>query len=132
MPVFKENNEPFRLASLLEPGALTDPSPLYRRLLAERPFVFDEPLGGWVVSRYADVVALLRDPRLLRDRDVEATMASLSEADREALRPLFGAYGRIRVLSQGRFRRLLARSQVLLIGRRGGGLALAKDRSSIR
>jgi hypothetical protein len=82
------------LVSLLEPGALADPSSFYRRLLAEQPIFFDESLDAWVVSRYADVVALLRDPRLLRDRNVDATLASLPETEREALRPLFGAFGK--------------------------------------
>lgn len=82
------------MTSLLEPEMLVDPSPFYRRLLAERPILFDEPLNAWVVSRYADVVALLRDSRLLRDRNVDATLASIPEPEREALRPLFGAFGK--------------------------------------
>jgi cytochrome P450 len=82
------------LASLLEPGTFEDPAPLYRRLLAEPSIVFDESLRGWIVSRYADVVALLRDPRLLRDRNVESIMASHAESEREALRPLYRAFGK--------------------------------------
>src|SRR5215216_3533455 len=46
------------------PGVIADPYPLYRRLRAEDPVHWVEPWGPWVVTRYADVVAALRDPRL--------------------------------------------------------------------
>ncbi|MEV5569623.1 cytochrome P450 [Spirillospora sp. NPDC052269] len=45
---------------------VADPYPVYERLRAERPVFFDEATGQWVVSRYADVDALLRDRRLGR------------------------------------------------------------------
>ncbi|MFC5187041.1 cytochrome P450 [Actinomadura harenae] len=45
---------------------VADPYPVFERLRAERPVFFDEATGQWVVSRYADVDALLRDRRLGR------------------------------------------------------------------
>ena len=42
-----------------------DPYPLYRTLREHFPLVYDEPLGAWLVSRYADVRAALADPRLV-------------------------------------------------------------------
>jgi pimeloyl-[acyl-carrier protein] synthase len=47
----------------LDPEVHADPYPHYRMLREEDP-VHRSPLGFWVVSRYADVSALLRDPRL--------------------------------------------------------------------
>ncbi|MGH2688113.1 MAG: cytochrome P450, partial [Actinomycetota bacterium] len=44
------------------PGFLQDPYAHYRRLREEDP-VHRTPFGYWVVSRYADVSAILRDPR---------------------------------------------------------------------
>lgn len=39
-----------------------DPYPFYHRLRTEDP-VYWSPLGFWVLTRYADVMAVLRDPR---------------------------------------------------------------------
>jgi cytochrome P450 len=43
-----------------------NPYPTYERLLAEDP-VHESPLGGLVLSRYADCSALLRDSRSSND-----------------------------------------------------------------
>jgi hypothetical protein len=48
------------------PEVHEDPYPLYRRLRAEDP-VHRSELGFWVLTRHADVLALLRDPRTSRD-----------------------------------------------------------------
>ncbi|MFC5753875.1 cytochrome P450 [Actinomadura rugatobispora] len=47
-------------------GFVADPYPAFAALRADRPVFFHEPTGQWVVSRYADVDALLRDRRLGR------------------------------------------------------------------
>lgn len=41
-----------------------DPYPLYRVLREQNPVHFSEAIGGWAVTRYDDVLSLLRDPRL--------------------------------------------------------------------
>jgi pimeloyl-[acyl-carrier protein] synthase len=46
----------------LDPAFLVDPYPVYHRLRAEDP-VHRHPLGFYALTRYDDVVALLRDPR---------------------------------------------------------------------
>jgi pimeloyl-[acyl-carrier protein] synthase len=47
----------------MDPEFVEDPYPTYRRLRAEDP-VHQNALGFWVLTRYEDVVAALRDPRL--------------------------------------------------------------------
>ncbi len=49
-----------------DPGFLHDPYPTYRRLRAEAPVFFHAPWRRWIVTRHADVSALLRDRRLGR------------------------------------------------------------------
>ncbi|MCB0049974.1 MAG: hypothetical protein KDE24_10585, partial [Caldilinea sp.] len=44
------------------PEFYADPYPVLRRLREEAPVVWSERMGGWLVTRYADVVAALRDP----------------------------------------------------------------------
>jgi cytochrome P450 len=48
------------------PAFVADPYETYAELRRDRPVFFDEPTGQWVVSRYEDVNALLRDRRLGR------------------------------------------------------------------
>jgi len=47
-------------------GFIADPYPVYTRLREHAPVVHDEPTDHWLVSRHADVSALLRDRRLGR------------------------------------------------------------------
>ena len=49
-----------------DPAFVADPYPVFARLRAEAPVAHDEATGQWVVSRFADVNALLRDRRLGR------------------------------------------------------------------
>ncbi|MEU5876919.1 cytochrome P450 [Spirillospora sp. NPDC047279] len=48
------------------PAFVADPYPAFERLRAESPVFFHEPTGQWVITRYEDVGALLRDRRLGR------------------------------------------------------------------
>jgi cytochrome P450 len=49
------------------PAWIADPYPFYARLREEDPVHWAaEPQGRWVLTRYADVTAALRDPRLVK------------------------------------------------------------------
>ncbi len=50
----------------MEPAFVADPYPTYHRLRVEDP-VHHSPLGFWVLTRYPDVMAMLRDPRLVKE-----------------------------------------------------------------
>jgi hypothetical protein len=45
-----------------------DPYPFFRRLREEDPVHWCEPMNLWLVTRYDDVLAGLRDPRLSSSR----------------------------------------------------------------
>lgn len=51
----------------LRPDMVANPYPSYARLRAESPVFWDRRFG-WIVSRYEDVAAALRDPRLSAQR----------------------------------------------------------------
>jgi cytochrome P450 len=51
----------------LDPRYRTDPYPLYRQLRERDPFHRSGLINGWVLTRYADVIEVLRDPRFLAD-----------------------------------------------------------------
>src|SRR5207249_1642021 len=50
----------------MDPEFLADPYPTYHRLRAEDP-VHQSPLGFWVLTRYEDVSAVLRDARFIKE-----------------------------------------------------------------
>src|SRR2546428_13710897 len=50
----------------MDPEFVADPYPTYHRLRAEDP-VHRSPLGFWVLTRYEDVVAVLRDLRAAKE-----------------------------------------------------------------
>src|SRR5712671_4473776 len=68
-------------------GRLADPYPFFHRLMAEDPIHWSDLLGSWVLTRYNDVVAGLRDPRLSSER-VPVFMGSLAEPLRCQVKPL--------------------------------------------
>ena len=60
----------------MDPEFVTDPYPTYHRLRSEDP-VHESPLGFWVLTRYEDVVATLRDPRFAKEPMIAAVAARL-------------------------------------------------------
>ena len=75
-----------------DPAVLADPYPTYARLRAAGRVCRGGP-GQWVVTRYADVAALLRDPRLRHEFPPEYRAFSMGEG------PASEFFGRI-VLTQ--------------------------------
>jgi cytochrome P450 len=58
----------------MDPEFLADPYPTYHRLRTEDP-VHWNPLGFWVLTRYEDVVAVLRDQRFAKEAMIAAVAA---------------------------------------------------------
>ncbi len=61
------------LHQMLDEEYISNPYPLYHQLRAVDPVFWDEELGGWVVTSYADVLSGLRDPRFSAQRMEIAT-----------------------------------------------------------
>ncbi|QLE42664.1 cytochrome P450 [Nostoc sp. C052] len=53
---------------LFSPEVLINPYPLYNIMRAADPVYYSEALGYWILTRYKDVEAALRDERLSADR----------------------------------------------------------------
>jgi cytochrome P450 len=60
----------------MDPEFVADPYPTYHRLRTEDP-VHESPMGFWVLSRYEDVVASLRDPRFQKEPMIAAVAARM-------------------------------------------------------
>lgn len=81
------------LAAVLDPQNdefRCDPFPVFARLRTEDPVHWSDVLGGWVLTRYADVVATQRDPRLSSDR-ISPFFESLRPEQRPAVQPLISS-----------------------------------------
>jgi len=69
----------------LAPDVRADPYPHYHRLRAEAPIHWNELVGAWVLTRYDDMVAVLRDPRFSSAARLVAALAPLGEVGQEEL-----------------------------------------------
>lgn len=77
---------------LFDPASRADPYPVYRRLRDHAP-IYRGPAGIWILSRYADVTAVLRDQRFGYDEPrAPHSRALLVQKDHAGL--LLGADGR--------------------------------------
>ncbi|MFO0591032.1 MAG: cytochrome P450 [Polyangiaceae bacterium] len=81
--------DPYRL---LDPETLLDPYPLYAELRANEPVHYSEAWSSWIVTRYDDVLAGFRDPRLCCDRSSTYAKA-LPAPVIEQLRPILDNLG---------------------------------------
>lgn len=78
---------------LLGPGLTNDPYPALSHLRDEDPVHFNERLDAWILTRYDDVCASFRDPRLSSDR-VSPFIARLPQERRAVCEPVLGTLGR--------------------------------------
>jgi pimeloyl-[acyl-carrier protein] synthase len=83
---------------LLDPEVLADPYPLYRRLREEDPVHWDPFLHAWVVTRYPDVIKVLREFTASRTPSPE----QLSAMGLEALNPIAAVMVRQMLFLDGR------------------------------
>ena len=66
-------------ATLRTEEYLLDPFPVWRRLREDRPLFYDDVAQRWILTRYDDVVAVLRNPAVYSARTYQ-----------ERFRPVFG------------------------------------------
>lgn len=85
-------SDPLALNHLLEPAVLANPYAFYRRLRESDP-IHRDATYGWVLTRHADVVAALRDPRMSAER-LTLTPDTLPPELMEMLAPAMRAFAR--------------------------------------
>ena len=71
------------------PAFHADPYPVYARLREEAPVYWSDTVGAWLLTRYDDVIATIRDPGHFSNRGrFSAVLDRLSPDDRPTFRPL--------------------------------------------
>jgi cytochrome P450 len=77
------------LANLARPEVRADPYSLYARLRSEDPVHWDEPMGFWVLTRYADVVRALHEPCFSKAQGLTAALNRYPDDERDTAAPMF-------------------------------------------
>jgi len=80
-------------ADLLTQKYLQNPYSYYRELRENDPVHWSERLSAWLLTRYDDVAAAFRDPRLLSGTRIPTYVAKLPEADRKTAQALVDHIG---------------------------------------
>ena len=74
---------------LMAAEVIHDPHTYYRDLRSEDPIHWNDRWGGWVVTRYDDVVKILRDAQSFSADRMAFLARELPEAQMETIRPIF-------------------------------------------
>ena len=89
-----ENNQSLSLSNLLRPEIRANPYLLYQQIRSADPVHWDEPMGFWVLTRYTDIVAALRDSRFSKAQGMAVALDRLPETERETARPIFQLFSK--------------------------------------
>jgi hypothetical protein len=89
-----ENNQSLSLSNLLRPEIRANPYPLYHQIRAADPVYWDEPMGFWVLTRYADIMNVLREPRLSKAQGITTALNRIPETEREIARPVYHMFSK--------------------------------------
>jgi cytochrome P450 len=81
-----------------DPAFIADPYPAFARLRADHPVVYDPATNQWLVARFADVNALLRDRRLGRSYVHVATHEEFGRTPPPAWQAPFEASQRLQLI----------------------------------
>jgi len=80
------------------PAFIADPYPVFERLRADHPVLYDPATNQWLISRFADVGALLRDRRLGRSYVHVATHEEFGRTPPPAWQAPFEASQRLQLI----------------------------------
>lgn len=88
------NDQPLSLSNLLQPEIRANPYPLYHQIRTEDPVHWDEPMGFWVVTRYADLMTAFLKRRFSKAQGMTAALNRLPETERETAKPVYQVFSK--------------------------------------
>jgi cytochrome P450 len=86
--------DPLSLLNLQTEAIRNNPYPFYEQLREQDPIHWDEEMGFWVLSRYADIDALYTDERFSRAQGLMRGFQRLSEPDRQIAGPVYHSFSK--------------------------------------
>jgi cytochrome P450 len=84
-------DETLSLTNLSKGAIRADPYPFYALLRSQDPVHWDEEMGFWVLTRYADISSVYNDPRFSRARGLACGFERLPEAEQKIAQPVYHA-----------------------------------------
>jgi cytochrome P450 len=82
------------LSNLQHPDVRANPYPFYAQLRAQDPIHWDEELGFWVLTRYADIAAVYQDPRFSRAQGLRSGYERLPETEQTLAEPVYRCFSK--------------------------------------
>jgi cytochrome P450 len=82
------------LSNLDNPEIRADPYPFYAQLRSQDPVHWDEMLGFWVLTRYADISSVYADARFSRAQGLRRGFERLPEAEQEIAAPVYQTFSK--------------------------------------
>lgn len=87
-------NEMLGLSNLKRPEVRANPYPFYAGLRSEDPVHWDEELGFWVLTRYADIASVYQDPRFSRAQGLQSGYERLPASEQTIAEPVYRCFSK--------------------------------------
>ena len=87
-------SETLSLSNLGHPEVRANPYPFYAQLRSQDPVHWDEELGFWVLTRYADIASVYHDPRFSRAQGLRRGFERLPESEQVIAEPVFHSFSK--------------------------------------
>ena len=86
--------ETLSLSNLHNPEVRANPYPFYTQLRSQDPVHWDEALGFWVLTRYADIASVYADARFSRAQGLRRGFERLPEAEQRIAEPVYHSFSK--------------------------------------
>jgi cytochrome P450 len=87
-------NDLLGLSNLTRPEIRANPYPFYAQLREYDPIHWDEEMGFWVLTRYADIYSLYTDERFSRAQGLMRGFERLSAQDQRIAQPVYHSFSK--------------------------------------
>jgi pimeloyl-[acyl-carrier protein] synthase len=86
--------ETLSLSNLHHPEVREDPYPFYAELRSQDPVHWDESMGFWVLTRFADIASVYGDARFSRAQGLRRGFERLPEAEQRIAEPVYHSFSK--------------------------------------
>jgi len=92
--MLSSRNETLSLSNLLREEVRANPYPFYAQLRSQDPVHWDEEMGFWVLTRYADIAAIYNDHRFSRAQGLMRGFQRLPENEQQIAEPVYHSFSK--------------------------------------
>jgi len=92
--MLSSRNETLSLSNLLREEVRANPYPFYAQLRSQDPVHWDEEMGFWVLTRYADIASVYNDHRFSRAQGLMRGFQRLPENEQQIAEPVYHSFSK--------------------------------------